>query len=380
MEKKMPGGSMGFLACWLLAMAAMAAPAAADEGPLKVKVVVVAMFEVGKDRGDTPGEFQFWVEREHLDKTYPLPAAYHDVLANDAGVIGIVTGEGTAHSASSIMALGCDPRFDLREAYWLVAGIAGVDPADASLGSAAWAEWVVDGDLAHEIDPREMPKDWSTGFIPLEESVPYPPHRKPDSGACQVVYHLNGALTEWAYQLSKDVPLLDNERMKTSRARYTGQPNAQKPPFVLKGDNLASSTFWHGALLDRWANDWVKYWTEGKGNFVTTAMEDTGTMQSLTNLSRAGKVDLRRVMVLRTASNFDQPPPGMTAAQNLAEENSGLYSAYIPSVEAAYRVGSKVVHEIIGHWDRYEGQRACRGPAKLASIYKRHARTLFPTA
>ncbi len=45
----------------------------AEDAPLKVKVVVVAMFEVGKDRGDTPGEFQYWVEREHLDKTYPLP-------------------------------------------------------------------------------------------------------------------------------------------------------------------------------------------------------------------------------------------------------------------------------------------------------------------
>ncbi|MGC4075145.1 MAG: hypothetical protein QM760_22115 [Nibricoccus sp.] len=28
-----------------------------------------------------------------------------------------------------------DPRFDFSKAYWLVAGIAGVDPADASLGS-----------------------------------------------------------------------------------------------------------------------------------------------------------------------------------------------------------------------------------------------------
>ena len=327
---------------------------AADEPPLKVKVVVVAMFEVGKDRGDTPGEFQFWVEREHLDKTYPLPAAYHDVLANDAGVIGLVTGEGTAHAASSIMALGCDPRFDLREAYWLVAGIAGVDPADASLGSAAWAEWVVAGDLAHEIDAREIPAGWTTGFIPLEESEPFPKHRKPDNGDAQMVYHLNRTLTDWAYQLTRDVPLLDNERMQTSRARYTGQANAQKPPFVLKGDELSSSTFWHGKLLDAWANDWVKYWTEGRGNFVMTAMEDSGTLQSLTNLSRAGKVDLNRVMVLRTASNFDSPPPGRTAAENLAEENSGLYSAYLPSVEAAYRVGSRVVHEITAHWDKYE--------------------------
>ena len=125
------------------------------------------------------------------------------------------------------------------------------------------------------------------------------------------------------------MPLLDNDKIKQSRARYTDHPNAQKPPFVLRGDTLSSGTFWHGKLLDQWANDWVRYWTNNQGNFVTTAMEDSGTLQSLTNLAHAGKVDLSRVMVLRTASNYDQPPPGRTAAENLAEENSGLYSAYI---------------------------------------------------
>jgi predicted cupin superfamily sugar epimerase len=36
-------------------------------------------------------------------------------------------------------------------------------------------------------------------------------------------------------------------------------------------------------------------------------MEDTGTMQALTNLAKARRVDLNRVLVLRTASNFDSP-------------------------------------------------------------------------
>ena len=199
-----------------------------------------------------------------------------------------------------------------------------------------------------------MPKEWPTGYFPLNTGSPYPPKRKTDSGGPQEVYHLNGALTEWAYQLTKDVVLPESERMKTSRARYTDSPNAQKPPFVLKGDNLAGSTFWHGKLLNQRANDWVKYFTEGKGNYVTTAMEDSGMCQALTNLAKAGKVDFNRVMVLRTASNYDSPPPGRTAAENLAEENSGAYSAFLPSLESAYLVGSKVVHEITGHWDKYE--------------------------
>jgi purine nucleoside permease len=326
--------------------------AASPPTPLPVKVVVITTFEVGKDSGDVAGEFQEWYEREHLTTRYPLPAGYHDAFANDAGVLAFVTGEGTAHAAASVMALGNDPRFDFSKTYWLLAGIAGGDPADASLGSAAWAEWIVDGDLAHEIDAREMPADWPSPFIPLDASAPYPKeHIHPT--LYDVVFHLNGDLRNWAYELTKDTPLVDNERMKANRARYIDNPAAQRPPFVLKGDNLASSTFWHGKLMNKWANDWVKYWTDGKGNYVTTAKEDTGAMQSLSMLAKAGRVDFGRVMDLRTVSNYDSQPPGMTAAQSLQQENAGEYSAFGPAIEADYRVGSRVVHELIEHWDKY---------------------------
>jgi len=213
----------------------------------------------------------------------------------------------------------------------------------------------VDGDLAHEIDAREIPADWTTGYVPLQQSKPYENRPKTESFG-QGVYHLNPELQDWAFKLTKETPLLDSDRMKESRARYKDTPNARKPPFVLKGDNLASSTFWHGKLLNIWANDWVRFSTNDKGNYVTTAMEDTGTLQSLTFLAQAHKVDLNRVMLLRTASNFDSPPPGMTAADSLAQENRGDYSAFDASVEAAYRVGSKVVHELTDHWSRYENE------------------------
>jgi purine nucleoside permease len=341
----------GLALCVFGGLSAPGLHAAEVEPPLKVKAVIVTMFEVGKDTGDTPGEFQLWVEREKLDKSYPLPSANHDVLANDKGVIGIVTGVGTARAAATVMALGSDPRFDLTKAYWLIAGIAGIDPADASIGSSVWSDWTVDGDLAHEIDEREMPKDWSTGYVPLGSSTPYAKDARSETYQ-KPVFRFNPELAEWAYQLTKDTPLLENDVMKKNRERYTDTPNAMKPPFVLKGENMASGTFWHGKLLNQWANDWIKYWTGG--NYVTTAMEDTGSMQSLTWLARAGKVDLQRVMLLRTASNFDSQPPGMSAAESLAQENAGHYSAYIPSLEAAHRVGSRVIHELTEHWDKYE--------------------------
>src|SRR5579859_5138620 len=114
--------------------------------PIRIKVVVVTMFERGEDTGDTPGEYQLWVEREHLDQIIPLPSGYHHVRLNKDGVLGILTGVGTAKAAASVMAVGLDPRFDLSKAYWIVAGIGGGDPEDVSLGSAVWADHVIDGD------------------------------------------------------------------------------------------------------------------------------------------------------------------------------------------------------------------------------------------
>jgi purine nucleoside permease len=317
---------------------------------IPVKVVVVAMFERGADTGDEPGEFQYWVEREKLDRVLPFPAGYHDLRMNGRGVLGILTGIGTAKASASIMALGLDPRFDLQQAYWVVAGIAGIDQADGSLGSAAWAEWVVDGDIGHEIDAREIPADWKTGYVPLRKSIPYEqPRRVPDEGE---IYHLNSALVDWAFQLTKGVQLDDNDAMRARREQFE-QPNARRPPFVLKGDTLSSGTFWHGKLLNQWANDWVKYHTDGRGNYVTSAMEDTGTLQALTFLSKAGRVDLNRVLVLRAASNYDQQRPGISAAESLAETKIGSYVAFLPALEAAYRVGHSVVDELVAHWAQY---------------------------
>jgi len=87
---------------------------------------------------------------------------------------------------------------------------------------------------------------------------------------------------------------------------------------------------------------------------MTTAMEDTGTLRALTNLAHAGRADVNRVLVLRTASNFDCQPPGVTAAASLSGENIGHYSAYVPSLEAAHAVGSRVVHALVAGWGSYE--------------------------
>ena len=321
-----------------------------DDAPIEVKIVLVTMFERGADSGDAPGEFQLWNERRELNEVFPFQGE-HDLHYNaESGILAIVTGAGTAKATASVMALGMDPRFDLSKSYWLVAGIAGFDPADASIGSAAWAEYLVDGDLAHEIDAREKPDDWEWGYIARHTKVPFDPNKPEPRGE---VFQANGSLAEWAYQLTKDLALPDDETVAEERTRYVNHPNAQRPPFVLRGDNLAALTFWHGEILNAWANAWVDYWSDGNGEFVSSAMEDTGTYQSLTYLDKIGRVDKDRLMVLRTASNFTMPPPGVTAAENLLSENEG-YTGVDLAVETAYIVGSVVIDELLGNWDVYE--------------------------
>jgi purine nucleoside permease len=333
-----------------LFLAATASAQSAPPAPIPVKVVIVTTFESGADTGDQPGEFQFWVEREHLDRILPFPGGVQPLRTNaDGSILGIITGMTIGPAASSIMALGLDPRFDLTHAYWLLAGIAGVDPNVASIGSAAWAKWIVT-DIRQEMDPREAPAGWPYGIFAigsLRAGAEPEPNRT--WGTEPRAYPLNAELADWAFTLTKRVPLIDTPEVANFRATYTGFPNAQRPPFVLEGDVLASDSYWHGVILNHWAEDWVRIHTHGQGRFTMTAMEDSGIAEALTRLDAMRRADFRRFLTLRTASNYSEQAPGHAAAESI----TAPYVGGIPALEAAYRVGSPIVHAILAHWDQY---------------------------
>jgi purine nucleoside permease len=323
--------------------------------PIPIKVVVVSMFEYGEITGDRPGEFQFWAERFPLEKSLPFSAGEFDLRLSEDGVLGICTGGGIANATASVMALGMDNRFDVSNAYWLVAGIAGADPEDLSLGSAAWAKFVIDGDLLIQIDAREIPDEWAYGIIPLGGDKPAKVESDLSNGwtVDTIKFALNDSLVDWAYRLTRDVVIPKSNGLAEFRAQFVDNPNAMKPPFVTIGDTLSSSTYWHGHHLNHWANDWVKLYSEQQGNFMTSNMEDSGTMTALHRLARVNKVDKDRVLILRTASNFTVPPPGKAATWSATAEypDKGL-----AALEAAYRVGSVVVKELVANWDKYQNE------------------------
>ena len=139
-----------------------AAPQAAV--PVPVKMVVIANFENGQDSGDKPGEFQFWVEREHLDEKLTVRGATRPIRRNSQGLYGLLL--------ENLTAFVLDPRFDFSKTYWLFTGISGVDPQVASVGSAAWARWVINGDQLREIDDREIPAGWPYGLFAIGSTRP----------------------------------------------------------------------------------------------------------------------------------------------------------------------------------------------------------------
>ena len=172
-----------------------------------------------------------------MPEILPFPQGFHPLRynANDH-VLGIVTGVGKSHAAASIMALGLDPRFDLRKAYWILAGIGGIDPNRASVGSAAWASSIVDGDLAYEIDAREIPEHWSSGIVPYDRSTPLEQPAPPAVSANgEMAYELNDGFVTWACDLSRGVVLADDKKLKAARAGYPDFPDGAAASFRAEG-------------------------------------------------------------------------------------------------------------------------------------------------
>uniref|UniRef100_B0SYE1 Purine nucleoside permease n=1 Tax=Caulobacter sp. (strain K31) TaxID=366602 RepID=B0SYE1_CAUSK len=313
--------------------------------PLPIKVVIVTTFEIGADTGDMAGEFQPWVEGLPLTHQIAIPGVRHIARYSDDGVLAIVS-DMRGRARDSVAALVLSPQFDLSKAYWIVSGIAGVDPKAASLGSAAWARYVVDADPIYEVDDRDIPAGWPYGLYANDAERPNVKGKAEGSSA--MVWTLDRGLVDWAYALTRDVRLPDSPALQGLRAGYVGDPQGQRPPFVLQGDALGTVRFWHGVRRTQWAEDWVKLWTDGAGTFTMTDCEDQGILDVLDAHAASGRIDRRRVLVLRTASNYSRAPQGQTSLPHVFH-GEGLKAGF----DATFRVGGVVARELTAHWDRY---------------------------
>src|SRR5215213_9976258 len=134
---------------------------AAAPSVIAPKVLTVSMFQTGDPLAGGSGEASVWVENDHLDQVVPIPGSYSPLYCNASFEhCLVITGVLAANAAATVMAVGLSERVDLSHSYIMVAGIGGGPPDKITVGAAAWADWIVSGDLVTELDAREMPPDW----------------------------------------------------------------------------------------------------------------------------------------------------------------------------------------------------------------------------
>jgi purine nucleoside permease len=140
----------------------------------------------------------------------------------------------------------------------------------------------------------------------------------------------------------------DSAEAQAFRANY-GYAPANQPPRVLQCDTAAGDTWFAGTALGQRARDWTKLLTDGQGTYCTTQQEDNATYEVLKRASAAGKVDVKRVAVLRAGSDFDRPYEGQSSADSLV--NYATQGGFVPAVSNLYKAGSPLVADIVAQWD-----------------------------
>ena len=328
-----------FLRTLGLSVLAFAAPAAAMAQPIAPKVMVITMFGA---------ETKPWLDNLQLADKVAVPGLSADApdVACNGDLCVMTTTMGFADAAASTAAVALSDKFDLSKTYFIVAGIAGINPANGTLGSAAWADYVVDGGLLHRIGKADAPGDWNSTVVELGAKAP---GEKQGWGAGTEVYQMNKAVLDAAVAASKGVELADSEDAAAYRAHYA-QEAARAKPGVTVCTTVSADTYWHGAEIATEMAAHAKALTDGKADYCTSQMEDNATLTALKRAASAGRLDFNRVAVLRTASNFDRPYDGQGAAASLAAKSGG----FGPATQNAFRVGNAFAQDIVKNWDRYE--------------------------
>ncbi|WP_309381728.1 purine nucleoside permease [Cerasicoccus frondis] len=313
--------------------------------PHPVKAVLITMFEPGNGQA---GELSPYIQPFGL-KPIELPGSGLDhVFANeDRSLLALVAGVGTANTAVSLLSLGLCSEFDFTQTHWLISGIAGVNPHEGALGSVYWADWVVDGDLCHEVDLRSAPKDWPIGIFPLGAKEPYGPSTLESGlfGRPYQRFQINPELLAWAVHETAGLELANPPELVESLQDFQSFPQAIEAPTTAIGGTLSAARFWHGEHHNEWAQQWMHYWTDGQARFVTSAMEDTGTLHAMGQLERMGRARQNQLLVMRAASNFTMPPPGKCAVKNLIGDAEPNYPGMVAALENSGRVGGHILRQ-----------------------------------
>lgn len=237
--------------------------------------------------------------------THGLSMLFPNIFCNeDRSICQLTLGEGEINSAASMMALALSPKFDLSKTYFLLAGIAGVNPRYATIGSVALARYAVQVALQYEIDPRSLPSDWATGYISYGREYPF---EYPSITYGTEVFELNERLQNAAFSFASRARLLDHDGPRQYRSKYVAMGNmysmAAQPPTVVKCDTATSDVYYSGLRLAEAFENTTSLWTNGTGVYCMSAQEDNAALEVMVRAAIEGLVDFTRIIVMRTGKS-----------------------------------------------------------------------------
>lgn len=167
------------------------------------------------------------------------------------------------NAACTITALVHSPLFDLTTTYFLIAGIAGVNPEVATISGVSLQRYTVQVALQYEFDAREIPDNWTTGYFAQGS---YAPGEYPESIYGTEVFEFNENLRQLAYGFASKAVLNDSAEAVAYRALYANDSAyaaGTMPPSVILCDGATSDVYYSGQLLGQALGDYLTLVTNG---------------------------------------------------------------------------------------------------------------------
>lgn len=227
----------------------------------------------------------------------------------------------------------------------MVAGIAGINPKHGTIGAVALSKYAIQVALQYELDPREIPGNFASGYIPLSSLNA---DQYPQSIYGTEVFEVNERLRDIAVGFAKTAKLNDSLVSRAYRANYA-YAEATKDPSILTCDVATSDVYFSGNLLGETFENTTTLFTNGSGVYCTTAQEDNATLEALLRAAVRKTVDFARIIIMRTASDFDRPYPGQSDIDNLMYADQGSFE---PAIQNIYLAGTPIVKGILEGWDK----------------------------
>lgn len=307
------------------------------------KLFIVNLFSLEQDPFLKEYDFVHNISVPGLSSLYPY---VHCTKNYD--LCQVTTGEGEINAAVTITSLAMNPTFNLSETFFQVAGIAGCSPREATLGDAMYAEYVIQI-LEYEVDAREMPSNWTTGYFPFgtDDSSEYP-----ENIYGTEIFQLNGNLRDRAIALAKNVKLDNGTKANREfRETYDYAP-ANSTPKVIPCDSLTSDSYWFGQDFDETFGNYTKLITNGTAKYCGTQQEDSAVMTAFVRAGRYALVDFSRIVVLRTCSDFTYSDDftGRNTTYFFDDVKQGGISSSLNNLVLASK---PFIKDVLNHFEKY---------------------------